>query len=109
MIIAKMRAFVSKFCPGICIFQFINNLWLQYTSQAYQMNCVKSLAIEKCTRNEAVLPRAALLHQSNGNEKKKGKYLVPGQAHEPGCVRSAHPDLEPIIFPSGSPIQTISR
>ena len=71
MIIAKMRAFVSKFCPGICIFQFINNLWLQYTSQAYQMNCVKSLAIEKCTRNEAVLPRAALLHQSNGNEKKK--------------------------------------
>ena len=34
-----MRAFALKFCQGIYIFQFTNNVWLQYTSQAYQMNC----------------------------------------------------------------------
>ena len=39
MTFPKMRAFALKVCQGIYIFQFTNNVWLQYPSQAYQMNC----------------------------------------------------------------------
>ena len=89
-----MRAIASNFCQDICIFQFVNNLWFQYTSQAYQMNCVKSLALWKCARNEAMLPRAVSFHRKNENAKKwsydkmlidwvrsgrTGKYLALGQ------------------------------
>ena len=53
-----MRAFAWKVCQDICILLFVNNLWCQYTSLAHKMNCVKSLALWKCARNEAMLPRA---------------------------------------------------
>ena len=57
MTFAKMRAFALKFCQGIYIFQFIDNLWLQYSSQAYQMNCVKLLAHEMHTKQSSAAAR----------------------------------------------------
>ena len=49
---------------------FVNNLWFRYTSQAYQVNSVKSWALWKCERNQAMLTRAASFHPKNENEKK---------------------------------------
>ena len=37
-----------------------------------------------------------------------GKYLALGLDYGPRCARSVRPDLEPNIFPSGPPTQSIS-
>ena len=71
----KMRAFASKFCQDLCIFHFVNNLWFQYTSRAYQMNCVKSLALWKRARNKAMLTRAASFYQTKQKRKKWSYYV----------------------------------
>ena len=87
----KTMAFAWKLCQDICISQFVNNLWCQYTSMAYQLNCVKTLALWKCAQNEAMLPRACPCSTKKIKVKKKkwsydemrsgwtGKYLALGQ------------------------------
>ena len=71
-----MRAFAWKVCQDICILLFVNNLWCQYTSLAHKMNCVKSLALWKCARNEAMLPRACPRCTKKMKMKKKNGHMI---------------------------------